>query len=433
MSKYTPFELPKNFMMGCATAATQIEGGDKNNSWYEWSAKGKVKGKATTLRANNHWELYEEDIKLMAQMGMECYRFGVEWSRIEPSRGNYSKETIAHYRRELELLKQYHIRPLLTLHHFSNPLWFEKMGGFSSPESVKIFTEFVTFVVENVKDLCQEFITINEPNVYVANGYVFGIWPPAEKSVIKGMRVFKYMSLSHISAYNEIHRICENAKVGFANHLRVFVPYSSKNPFEMLSAKLMRYLFQDAITKSMATGRLQFPIGVTSPLGKGKYYDFIGINYYTRSAVKRFSNVVLPNRPTNNLGWDIYPEGLTQLVKDQYKRYKAPIWITENGTCDKEDSFRADYIYTHLKQIADNELPVERYYHWTFMDNFEWLEGESAAFGLVKCDFDTQERTVRKSGEFYSEIIKEKRVSPKMIDKYLHTAERITVNRAKDN
>jgi beta-glucosidase len=419
MSDYIPFKLPKDLLLGCATAATQIEGGDKNNSWYEWSAQGKIKENGTTLRANNHWELYEDDVKLMAQMGMECYRLGVEWSRIEPSRGEFKSEAIAHYRRELELLLKYNIRPLLTLHHFSNPLWFEKMGAFTSPESVKIFTEFVHYVVENVKDLCQDYVTINEPNVYVTNGYVFGVWPPAEKSIWKGMRVFKYMALSHISAYKEIHQICENAKVGFANHLRIFVPYGSKNLFEILSAKLMRYLFQGAITKSMATGKLQFPIGVTAPLGKGKYYDFIGINYYTRSAVRRLTNSVLPNRPVNDLGWDIYPEGLTQLVKDQYEKYKAPVWITENGTCDKKDSFRADYIYNHLKQIADNNLPVERYYHWTFMDNFEWLEGETAPFGLVKCDFETQKRTVRKSGEFYSEIIKEKQVSQEMIDQYL--------------
>ena len=419
MSQYVPFELPKNLSLGCATAATQIEGGDKNNSWYEWSAQGKAKGKATTLRANNHWQLYEDDIKLMARMGMEYYRFGVEWSRIEPSRGVFDKNAIAHYRKELELLLRYHIRPLLTLHHFSNPLWFEKMGAFTSSESAKIFTEYAVYVVEHLKDLCQEYVTINEPNVYVANSYILDIWPPAKKSISKGIQVLKNMVLSHVSVYKEIHRICKNAKVGFANHLRVFVPFSSKNPFETLLAKLMSYFFQDAITKSMATGKLQFPIGVSAPLGEGKYYDFIGINYYTRNAVKCFTNAALPNCQTNDLGWDIYPEGLTQLVKSQYEQYKAPVWITENGTCDKEDSFRAAYIYSHIKQIADNNLPVERYYYWTLMDNFEWLEGESAPFGLVACDFETQKRTVRNSGEFYSEMIKTKRVSQAMIDKYL--------------
>lgn len=424
MSRFIPFVLPKNLSLGCATSATQIEGGDQNNSWYEWSSQGKAKGKATTLRANNHWNLYEDDIKLMARMGMQCYRFGVEWSRIEPSKGVFNRDAIAHYRKELELLQRYHIRPLLTLHHFSNPLWFEKMGAFLSPESVKIFTEYAVYVVENLKDLCQEYVTINEPNIYVANSYLMGIWPPAAKSVSKGMQVFKNMALSHISAYQEIHRICKGAKVGFANHMRVFVPFSSKNPFETVSAKLMRHFFQDIITKSMATGRLQFPIGVSAPLGEGKYYDFIGINYYTRSAVKNFSNGVLPNRQTNDLGWDIYPEGLTQLVKSLYEQYKAPIWITENGICDKSDRFRAAYIYSHIKQIADNHLPVERYYHWTLMDNFEWLEGESAPFGLVACDFNTQKRTMRKSGEFYSEMIKERQVSQAMIDKYLSDSQK---------
>jgi beta-glucosidase len=173
----------------------------------------------------------------------------------------------------------------------------------------------------------------------------------------------------------------------------------------------------------MASGRLAFPLGAGAPLGIGKFYDYIGINYYTRSSIKHFAEHVLKDREINNLGWDIYPEGLTMLCREQYEKYKAPIWITENGTCDKDDSFRPRYIYDHIKQIADSGLPIERYYHWTLMDNFEWAEGETAPFGLVKCDFETQKRTIRSSGKFYMEMIKTRQVSSDMISYYLKTGE----------
>jgi len=421
MSRFVPFSLPKGLGLGCATAATQIEGGDTNNSWYDWATKkGRIKDRTSPKRANNHWVLYEQDIKLMAQMGMEHYRFGIEWSRIEPTQGNFNREAMEHYRKEIKLLLRYHIKPLVTLHHFSNPIWFEKMGAFETSACIPIFRKYVTYVVEHLKDLCTDFVTINEPNVYATNGYVYGEWPPGKKSFFTAMRVMKNLTLCHVAAYQEIHRIfgSDKAMVGFANHLRVFAPYS-KNPLYALEAKIMEYLFQGALTKSMSSGKLAFPLGFTAPLGEGKFYDYIGINYYTRSAIKHFGSYTFPGRKTNNLGWDIYPEGLAILCKDQYKKYKAPIWITENGTCDKDDSFRAQYIYDHIKQITDSKLPIERYYHWTFLDNFEWAEGESAPFGLVKCDFETQKRTIRRSGAFYSEMIKTKQVSKDMIARYL--------------
>lgn len=421
MHKFVPFRLPKNLELGCATAATQIEGGDTNNSWYDWALKpGKIKGGASPVRANRHWEMYEQDIQLMARLGMQHYRMGIEWSRIEPEQGKFNGAAIEHYRREIKLLLRYHIHPLITLHHFSNPMWFEKMGAFEHPGCVAIFQSYVVYTVEHLKDLCTDYVTINEPNVYVTNGYVYGDWPPGKRPLPVAMRVMKHLTLCHITAYREIHRIYgkKHVIVGFANHLRVFEPYT-KNPFYHLEAKIMQYLFQGALTQSMSTGRLKFPIGVSAPLGTGKFYDYIGINYYTRSAVKHFGNFYLPNREINNLGWDIYPEGLLILCKDQYKKYKAPIWITENGTCDRDDSFRPRFIYEHLKQLAESGLPVERYYHWTFLDNFEWAEGETAPFGLVKCDFETQERTVRKSGEFYSEIIRDGGITAEMIARYL--------------
>lgn len=413
------FKLPDHFLLGAATAATQIEGGDTNNSWYDWSIKGKITDGSSSIRANDHWNRYPEDIEIMKQLNLKVYRMGLEWSRIEPENGRFDETAVKHYRREIELLLKKGIQPLVTLHHFSNPLWFVSEEGFEKSSCVKYFERYTRYVVEKLGDLVGDFITINEPNVYMTNGYYFGNWPPGKKDFRLSMRVYRNMTLCHIAAFKAIHEIRREkgfpgkTMVGVANHLRVFDPYS-KNPLDTIAAKIMQYIFQDVIMKAMTCGLLLPPVGFGSPAGRGRFYDFIGINYYTRSGVhfKGFKDDTIPGNPKNDLGWEIYPEGLTRLCRHYYKKYQAPIWITENGTCDSIDAFRAEYICSHLFEIAklcEEGIPVERYYHWTLMDNFEWLEGESARFGLIEVDYDTQRRTIRKSGRLYGDICRTNR------------------------
>ncbi|MCX7709430.1 MAG: glycoside hydrolase family 1 protein [Clostridia bacterium] len=424
-----PFNLPQDFLLGTATAATQIEGGNTDNNWHDWCRQERIKDKTTCARANDHWNRVEEDVALMKMLNQKVYRMGMEWSRIEPEDGKFDSAALSHYREEIQLLLQNGIKPLVTLHHFSHPSWLCGKGEFENEAVLGYFERYVKTVVESLGDLVCEYITINEPNVYVTNGYFFGSWPPGKKDFKLVLKVLRNMTLCHIAAYKLIHKIRNDkdfqgqTKVGLAMHLRVFHPYS-KSPLDKLAAIAMDYLFQGAVTKSMSNGRLAFPIGVGAPCGKGRYYDFIGINYYTRSAVhfKGFKDDVFPDTPRNDLNWEIYSQGLYRLCKSFYKKYKAPIWITENGTCDREDRFRASYIYAHLYEVSklcSEGIPVERYYHWTLMDNFDWVEGESAPFGLIHLDFETQKRTVRKSGWFYSEICEKNAVTEEMIEKYL--------------
>ncbi|NTV90949.1 MAG: glycoside hydrolase family 1 protein [Clostridiales bacterium] len=436
------FSLPEGFLMGTATAATQIEGGDTNNCWYDWSLKGRISDGSMSTRANDHWNRFKQDIDLMTDLKHEVYRMGLEWSRIEPEKGVFDEAAVKHYREELIYLKSKGIKPLLTLHHFSNPLWLEAMGGFENEASVGCFTSYVSYVIEQLGDLVEEYVTINEPNVYFTNGYIFGSWPPGKKSYRSAFRVMKNMTAGHVAAYCIIHTTRARmgfegkTKVGVANALRVFDPAEAGNPLDYFAARLMQYLFQDAYIKSMTSGYLRLPIGLgrvklslqdgpMAVMNSGKAFcDFFGINYYTRTAAhfKGFKDDFFPGTEKNDLGWEIYPEGLSRLCRKYYKKYGLPIWITENGTCDRQDKFRARFIYDHLKEVSKlcNEgITIERYYHWTFIDNFEWAEGESAPFGLVALDFETQERTVRKSGLFFTRICEEKRVSDEMLKEYL--------------
>ena len=418
------FKLKEGILLGTATAATQIEGGDENNNWARFAAEGKVKDGTTPVRADDHYVRYKEDIDLMADMGLQIYRFGIEWSRIEPQRGVYSEEAIEHYREEIEYMLSKGIQPLLTLHHFTNPLWFEDMGAFEHKDSPEIFLSFVKKAIESFGDIVSDYITINEPNVYCTNSLLWGEWPPEKKSMASVVRAFSNMTEAHICAYRYIHEKrremgYDDTKVSFANHLRVFGPENEKNPLHRFFSWASEYLFQGAITTAMMTGKCRFPVLRRRGVEKGKYYDFIGINYYSRSTVKGFADGVREDCHKNDLGWEIYHEGLIELAESLYEKYKAPIFVTENGTCDNNDSFRPRFIYDQLKLISERDNHITRYYHWSFTDNFEWKEGESARFGIVHVDYETQTRTVKQSGKLYASIIKNGGVTDEAFDEFV--------------
>lgn len=428
------FSLREGLLLGSATAATQIEGGDTNNSWYDWAlVSGNIVDGTSPIRAVDHYNRVKSDTELMEKMGLQVYRFGLEWSRIEPEQGKFDKRVIEHYRKELQLLISKNIIPLVTLHHFTNPRWFEHMGAFECVQAPEIFLNFVRYTVAKLADLVGEWITINEPNVYTVNGYIFGSWPPGKKNNIRALStVYTNMCACHIAAYKEIHRlryeqgfVADATRVSFANHLRIFKPQQAWNPLHKISAAFMQNGFQDALTCAMMTGKPSWPVKKLPKrvfeieLKPGRYYDFIGLNYYTRDAITIGKQKVFSKAPINDLGWEIYPEGIVELARNLYEKYVAPIYITENGTCDTTDSFRSRYIYDHVKALCESGLPIERYYHWSFTDNFEWAEGESSRFGLIHVDYETQKRTMRKSGEFYSQIIAEGGVTEEMYKKYV--------------
>lgn len=418
------FKLPQNLLLGVATDSKQIEGGDTDSNWNDWYERGGIRDGSNPARANDHYNRFKEDIDLMAEMNIEIYRMSIEWSRIQPKEGCFDEGVIEHYREEVKYLQSKGIRVLLTLHHFSNPMWFERIGGFLNKDSSDIFLQFVTTVVLKLGDLVSEYITINEPNVYVTSAYYFGEFPPGHKSFKECREAFTNLALSHIKAYKGIHDIRKkmgfsDTKVGYASHVRVFEPSRKNNSFDKISAKLMDQLFQVGIDDACMIGRVSFPIKNHKYFEKGKYYDFVGINYYARSMVKFFEEFPKAEAPHNDMGWEIYPEGLGIVAKRYYEKYNAEIYITENGTADRNDKFRSKFIYDHLKVIANCSVPITRYYHWTFIDNFEWMDGEAECFGLVNLNYETQVRTPRESCIFYSEIIRNKNITDAMYSKYV--------------
>lgn len=431
-----PFQLPEDFSLGTATASLQIEGGDSNNNWYRWSRQpGHIADRTDCSVADDHWNRVREDTALMKKLNVSVYRMSLEWSRIEPVEGKFSKKALDHYRDEIRQLKKAGIEPLVTLHHFTNPLWMEDSGGWAADSAVDRFVRYAEAAVRHLGDLVSDWVTINEPNVYLFFGFVAGTWPPGETNIGNFLKGARIMIRAHIAAYRTIHRVrsemgFSGTKVGAAHHLRIFDPKKGTAP-ERLACFLQNRLFHEIFITGMAEGKYLLPLGTGYPMGKGRYQDFFGINYYSRELVS--FNIKKPGQmfgdistkegaPVNDLGWEIYPEGLYRFCEQYYQRFKLPIYITENGTPDKADRFRPRYIYDHLCQVSrliEAGIDVQRYYYWSFMDNFEWAEGLEPRFGLVAVDYRNQKRTIRKSGKFYAEICRRKGVTEAMIRRYL--------------
>lgn len=433
-----PIKLPKQLLLGSATAATQIEGGDKFSNWYQWSLLGKIANNESSIVAADHYNRVSEDIKLMQEMNHEIYRMSIEWSRIEPEEGIWSEKGIKHYQDEISALIKVGIKPLLTLHHFSHPQWFEQLGQWTNSDSVMYFSRFTSKVVEVLGHLVSEYCTINEPNVFAMDTFIDGKYPPGKKDDLKSyFKASKNMVLAHLEAYEIIHsqRMAmgyDDTLVGIAIHLAYF-EVSGNKLLTKLSEKLMSYSFHQMFLNGMIEGNLSFPLGFGYPKGKGVFCDFIGVNYYSRHLIHSSNKLAmlfgevrvedgLLDEQLNDLGWEIYPEGLYKVVKNVYDKYKLPIYITENGIPDFKDNKRSKFIYDHLKEVSRlirDGVDVRRYYHWSLLDNLEWNDGYSPRFGLIEVNYDTLERTIRNSGRFYGEICKSKEVTKAMIEKYL--------------
>lgn len=418
------FRLKNNMLLGVASAATQVDGGDFGHTWNDWYKRGYIKDGSDPAIATGHWERWREDILLMHRLGIQTYRFGVEWARVEPREGEFDEEAIAHIKEEIMFLLALNIKPLVTLHHFTNPMWFEEKGGWENYENVRSFLIFVEKMVKNIGHLVNEYITINEPNVYAVNGYFFGSWPPGKKNAGATIEVMSNLAAAHIKAYRLIHDVrrsmgFRDSKVSFANHLRVFEPKSHYNPAQVASAKLTESYFQGLLTRAMLTGEFRKPLKNNGRVRRGAYCDFHAVNYYSRSTVTGVGDGVREGCHKNDLGWEIYPDGIVKVCRKLMEIVRLPIYITENGTCDLGDSFRSRYIYDHVKALCESDLPVKRYYHWCFNDNFEWVEGNFARFGIVHTDFETLERRVKRSGEFYSRMIKNHGVTEEMYDEFV--------------
>ena len=400
--------FPEGFLWGAATAAHQVEG-RLDNDWAHFERRPKtIKNGDRSDVGVDHYHRFDSDFALAQDMGHNAHRLSVEWSRIEPERGSLDMAEVAHYHDVLASLRKRGLEPLVTLHHFTSPRWIADQGGWLSARRVEDFVRFATFMGREFRSEVRYWITINEPNIYAWHSYVTGIWPPGKRSFGAALRSMSHMGRAHVLAYHALHEIYrEDSRlaaplVGISQNLMTFACHSSWSPLDRAVAKAGDRIFNRSFLEAVTTGRARFTVPLlggirTSYAGaSGGALDFLGVNYYTRVHC-RFPGVVMaaPGSPTNDLGWEIYPDGLYQAIRlaNEFATLaggrKIPILITENGIDDRSGERRGAYLVQHLQAVhraISEGVDVRGYVHWTLMDNFEWAEGYAPRFGLYYID-----------------------------------------------
>ena len=296
--------FPKSFIWGTATAAHQVEGNNTNNNWFQWennldsNNNYRIHNNQISGLAADHWNKYPEDIQLMKEIGMNHYRFSIEWSKIEPRQGFFDESAIQHYRNVCDSLLSNGIKPVITLHHFTNPIWFENLGAFEKEENSKYFINFAKRIFEELHDLVPIWCTFNEPSVYVSQGYFNGVFPPGKKNPTLAGIVLKNILNTHVSLYHELKDITskENIKIGIVKNIFQFDPLRRWNLMDWIISKVLNDVYTNDPLTFFKTGKFNFFLpGANSiefeNIDAIESMDFIGLNYYSRLHVKSRFNI----------------------------------------------------------------------------------------------------------------------------------------------
>lgn len=431
----------EKFLWGAATAAYQVEGaansyGRTPSIWDTFShTKGKISNGDTGDVACDHYHKVEEDLNLMQWLGINSYRFSISWSRILPEGiGKFNQAGIDFYNQLIDGLLARNIRPLITIYHWDIPEILHNKGGWINRESVDWFSYFTSVVVEAFGDRVKDWVTINEPHCIAWFGYFRGWFPPGVKDLQSSINVAHHLLLAHGAAVKIIHEKISGAKVGISLGLTPVYP-ESKLPEDEAAAEFMDgYDIRWFLDPIYGRGYPQVVIDrfkLVPPIQDGDLdtiatkTDFLGVNYYLRQVVKcdegspffGVSGVDTPGAETTDMGWEINPEALTELLLRITGDYKPnEIYITENGSAwdDQiidgkiEDSNRIAYLNSHINAVLESKkfgAPISGYFAWSLLDNFEWTHGFSKRFGLIHVDFKTLKRTPKASAHWYKSLI----------------------------
>jgi beta-glucosidase len=395
--------MPDNFLWGAGTAAHQNEGDNGNNQWAAWEAQpGRIFEGQRCGSATGWWDLAqaEQDFDRAAELGLNSLRLSIEWSRVEPVQGQLDGAALARYSRMVDLLVERGIKPMVTLHHFTDPLWLADSGGWENDQVTEFFGRYVRWVVEALGDRVGLWCTINEPIVYAYSGYMEGYFPPGVKSLPRALRVLRRMLLSHGRAYRIIHALQNNAQVGIAHNFRVLLPAAACSAADRRATRMIDQLANGTTLEAIVHGRLVPLIGWGQTIPELiDSSDFLGLNYYTTERV-----AFHPGRP-----FDLFTHRYFDPHMELSEKTGAgkPFYITENGVPDRDDSVRPRFIATHLAEAwraVQEGVDLRGYYHWTLVDNFEWCEGWNLRFGLIDLDPATGLRTLKTSAAIYSRI-----------------------------
>ncbi len=458
-------DFPADFLWGTAIAPYQVEGNLHDTDWYQW--ENEICDACSGDHADdgpNFWDLYATDFANAEAMHTNSIRLGIEWARLFPTRASFDGDTpdpaaLARYHEILTSAREHGLTVMVTLHHFSTPIWLHDLTdlaarpGWEDPAIIADFEEYARFLAGEFGADVDWWITINEPFAYISAGWLAGVFPPGTSGDIEGGLAVAYnMIAGHARAYDAIHASDTvdadgdgvAAKVSIASHNRVFLPEDPTDPGGVEAADMLRFLnnrlFLDAIVRGDQDrnfdGDTDDPEDVAGDPTLAGRADFIGLNYYGVSLVVPngglypFIGIPLMNDLDNHgidnaytdFGWAIYPEGFREVL-DEVAPYGLPIVITENGIADADDDQRPRFLIDHLYALGaaiGDGVPIQGYFHWALLDNFEWASGYCPRFGLYHVDLDdpARPRAAGEGAEVYRRIIDARNVPAELYNTY---------------
>ncbi|OGC44265.1 hypothetical protein A2V54_02880 [candidate division WWE3 bacterium RBG_19FT_COMBO_53_11] len=388
--------FPQGFLWGSASSAHQVEGNNVGSDWWSWEEGGCLESSGV---ACDHYHRFEEDFDLAKSLNQNAHRLSIEWARIEPEEGRWDGEEIKHYRQVLDSLRSRGIKSFVSLWHFTLPLWFAQKGGFEKASNLKYFERFVRLCAREFGEKVNFWITVNEPLGYAWSAYGVGFWPPQKKHLASAFRVYFNLVRAHRKAYRAIKGVIPRAEAGPALNMAA-IHYHGKNPLMVLGVRSFERFFNRSFLF----------------LSRG-FFDFIGVNYYFHHDLSLNSFSLEVNKKLaeqmmlmekKGHGSFFYPRGLYEVLI-KLKKYRKPVYITENGIADAKDKIREKFIVGHLSwahKALGEGIDLRGYLHWSLTDNFEWAFGFKPRFGLVEIDYKTLKRRVRPSAQVYAQVCK---------------------------
>ena len=415
----------KKFLWGTATSAFQIEGGIEND-FTLWEEQGRFcrDGKDPRVgQAVDHWNRWEEDFELMRELGVNAYRFSIEWSRIEPEPGRFNEPALDQYSRMIDRLLEYGITPMLTLHHFTHPTWFHTRCPWHNERAIESYLRFVIEVTPRLIDRVPFVVTINEPLVWLLGAYADSKFPPGYKDWGLLAKALHNMLRAHREAYDHVKSIYPRSQIGIAHNFVSFKRAPGGSVLDRDIKRVVHRFYNQLILGTFQNNRLTFSfpllVDYDEPLPLNDRIDFWGVNYYFRMHVKfRFRlhqpfELISISRSSgegkSDLGWEIYPMGLRKVCR-WLRPMNKPIIVTENGIAAVDDEMRVRFLKSHLGMVArirEENPNLAGYFHWSLLDNYEWIEGHDARFGLIEVDHENDlARSIKPSGLYYREQIR---------------------------
>ncbi len=379
--------FPDGFTWGTATAAHQVEGGNWNNDWWQWEHTPGSSCREPSGDACDHYHKYKNDLTLLKDLGFNAYRFSLEWSRIEPEDGEFSRAALDHYRRVCANCLERGLEPIVTFHHFTTPRWVAARGGWTEPATADLFARFCARATAHLGDLVGRACTLNEPNIVATMGYAWGLFPPGKRDPDLRKRANDVLIAAHWKATDAIRTGPGTAPVGVTLALQDFLA----EPGGEAARDAERAVWEDVYLEA----------------ARGD--DFLGVQTY--SCIRFGPGGMVgppPGARLTQMGWEFRPEALAATIRRAWELSgHVPILVTENGIATEDDRERIEFVEHALRGvlacIAD-EIDVRGYVYWSTMDNFEWAFGYRPKFGLIAVDRRTFARTEKPSARWLGGI-----------------------------